>query len=90
MEEQYEDKGSSESTVLEWLVEYVVEYEENIVKHITIICGKTLQDVQHALFGELRNEYPYAEKVEVTILTMEPIKDDADIDLFDEGLAYSP
>jgi len=61
-----------------------------VIKHISILCGSTLQKVQQALFDELRNEYPYAEKVAVTILTMEPIKDDADIDLFDEGLAYSP
>ena len=90
MEEQYEDKSSSESAPLEWLVEYVVEHENNVIKHISIICGRTLQEVQHALFTELRNEYPYADRVDVTILTMEPIKDDADIDLFDEEVAYFP
>ena len=90
MKEQYEDKGSADSAQIEWLVEYNVESEENVIKHISILCGSTLQKVQQALFDELRNEYPYAEKVAVTILTMEPIKDDADIDLFDESLAYSP
>ena len=90
MEEQYEDKSSSESAPLEWLAEYVVEHENNVIKHISILCGRTLQEVQHALFTELRNEYPYADRVDVTILTMEPIKDDADIDLFDEEVAYFP
>ena len=90
MKEQYEDKGSIDSAQIEWLVEYVVEYEGSVVKHISILCGRGLQEVQHALFAELRNEYPHAERVDVTVLTMEPTKDDADIDLFDEGLAYSP
>ena len=31
MKEQYEDKGSVDSAQIEWLVEYVVEYEENVV-----------------------------------------------------------
>ena len=90
MEEQYEDKSSSESALREWLVEYMVEYESNVIKHISILSGRTLQEVQHALFTELRKDYPHADRVDVTILTMEPIKDDADIDLFDEEIAYFP
>ena len=91
MELPYESETENSTTSeKEWIVEYEVEYEDSIkLLHLTVLCGKNVQEVQAALFIELRNLYPKAVRIDVTITRLEPITTQTDMRKFDLNSAYT-
>ena len=75
----------------EWLVEYTVSDSiANNHHHLTVVEAIDIKDVQVLLFQELRESYPADHKIEVTILMLEAVQKEAEIDLFETKPEYQP
>jgi hypothetical protein len=86
---EYETEKATTSQ-REWLVEYDVDSGDGLKRqHLSILNGLDLQDVQVAIFAELRNMYPLSERLEVTITRLEPITTHAEVKSFDLNSAYT-
>jgi len=78
-----------EFNVLE-LVEYDVDSGDGLKRqHLSILNGLNMQDVQVAIFAELRKMYPLSERLEVTITRLEPITTHTEVKKFDLNSAYT-
>jgi len=75
MEQTREDETQKATNLQrEWMVEYEVANKDGIKqKHLTILYGKNVVDVQESLFIELRALYPHQSMIEVTITRFEPV-----------------
>ena len=75
MEQTREDETQKATNLQrEWMVEYEVANKDCIKqKHLTILYGKNVADVQESLFIELRALYPHQSMIEVTITRFEPV-----------------
>ena len=79
-----------ESSTKEWVVEYRVDVENISYHHLSLIEGKNLQIVQANLVAELREEYSHTERIDVTVIRMEPVETHAHEKDFDTAGAYHP
>tara|TARA_Y100001980_G_C14556862_1_gene351655 strand:- start:58966 stop:59238 length:273 start_codon:yes stop_codon:yes gene_type:complete len=90
MRERLEQKSLSRQVVGEWLVEYTVESSKGYEHHLDIIEAIGVKEVQINLFSQLRNRYPSEARIEVTILMLEIVQNNAEIDLFNTQEDYIP
>lgn len=79
-----------EESSKEWVVEYRVDVENISYHHLSLIKGKNLQSVQANLFAELREEYSHSERIDVTVIRMEPVETHTNEKDFDTVGAYHP
>lgn len=79
-----------EESSREWIVEYRVDVDEISHHHLSMIEGKNLQDVQANLFAELREEYADSERIDVTVIRMEPVETHVMDTHFDKASVYQP
>lgn len=79
MEQTREDEAQkAASQQREWMVEYEVTDEDGVkLKHLSVLYGKNITDVQASLFVELRELYPQQTMIEVTITRFEPVSTQA-------------
>ncbi len=86
---EYETEKATTSQ-REWLVEYDVDSGDGLKQqHLSILNGSDIQDVQVAIFIELRNMYPRTERLEVTITRLEPITTHTEVTNFDLNSSYT-
>ena len=86
---EYETEKATTSQ-REWLVEYDVDSGDGLKRqHLSILNGLNMQDVQVAIFAELRKMYPLSERLEVTITRLEPITTHTEVKKFDLNSAYT-
>ena len=86
---EYETEKATTSK-REWLVEYDVDSGDGLKRqHLSILNGLNMQDVQVAIFAELRKMYPLSERLEVTITRLEPITTHTEVKKFDLNSAYT-
>jgi len=86
---EYETEKATTSQ-REWLVEYDVDSGDGLKQqHLSILNGSDIQDVQVAIFTELRNMYPRTERLEVTITRLEPITTHTEVTSFDLNSSYT-
>jgi hypothetical protein len=94
MERETEPEDLRDETVVvtrEWIVEYIVEIPgEDPLKHLSILRGRDVDDVQARLYQELREEYPASERIEVTVMRLLPVEKDTDEQMFELGGVYQP
>jgi len=79
-----------EQSSREWIVEYRVDIGKHSYHHLSMIVAQNLQNVQALLFEELRDEYNHAERIDVTIIRMEPIDTHAQVGGFTSTGVYHP
>ena len=79
-----------EESSREWVVEYRVDVDNISYHHLSMIEGKKLQTVQANLFAELREEYSDSERIDVTVIRMEPVETHVIERHFDTASAYQP
>ena len=86
---EYETEKATTSQ-REWLVEYDVDSGDGLKhQHLSILNGSDIQDVQVAIFIELRNMYPHSERLEVAITRLEPITTHTEATNFDLNSSYT-
>lgn len=90
MRERLEQKSLSRQIISEWLIEYTVESSNGFEHHLDIIEAIGVKEVQIKLFSQLRNRYPSEARIEVTILMLEIVQNNAEIDLFNTQEDYIP
>tara|TARA_B100000902_G_C26564480_1_gene553469 strand:+ start:146 stop:418 length:273 start_codon:yes stop_codon:yes gene_type:complete len=90
MRERLEQKNISRQILGEWLIEYTVESNNGFEHHLDIIEAIGIKEVQIKLFSELRKRYPSEARIEVTILMLEIVQNNAEIDLFNTNNDYVP
>ncbi|MCH2348341.1 MAG: hypothetical protein MK233_00245 [Candidatus Poseidoniales archaeon] len=94
MERKTESGDLRDGTVVvkrEWIVEYLVEISgQEPLKHLSILRGRDVHDVQARLYQELREEYPTCEKIEVTVMRLLPVEKDTDEQMFELDGVYQP
>ena len=90
MRERLEQKNLTRPILGEWLIEYTVESSNGIRHHLDIIEAIDIKEVQIKLFGTLRERYPSEVRIEVTILMLEIVQNNAEIDLFHTHEEYVP
>jgi len=94
MERKTESGDMRDETIVvtrEWIVEYLVEIPgQEPLKHLSILRGRDVHDVQARLYQELREEYPTCEKIEVTVMRLLPVEKDTDEQMFELGGVYQP
>ena len=90
MRERLEQRNLSRQIIREWLIEYTVENSKGINHHLDIIHAFDIKEVQIKLFSHLREKYPSESRIEVTILMLEIVQVDAEIDLFQTHEEYTP
>ena len=90
MRERLEQKSLSRQIIGEWLIEYTVESSNGFEHHLDIIEAIGVKEVQIKLFSQLRNRYPSEARIEVTILMLEIVQNNAEIDLFNTQEDYIP
>jgi hypothetical protein len=90
-EERKEGRQEGAPTDREWLVEYIVELPEEMpMRMVTILRGAQMSDVQGRLYDILRSEFAAHQRLDVTIVRMEPVDMRTDAALFEIGGAYQP
>ena len=90
MKERLEQKSLARPILSEWLIEYKVESSNGLEHHLDIIEAIGIKEVQIKLFSQLRDKYPSEVRIEVTILMLEIVKNNAEIDLFNTHEDYAP
>ena len=90
MRERLEQKNISRQILGEWLIEYTVESSNGFEHHLDIIEAIGIKEVQIKLFSQLRKRYPSEARIEVTILMLEIVQNNAEIDLFNTQDDYVP
>ena len=66
--EEFED-----SSVKSWMVEYTVEVEGDVNRHLSMINADDISDVHDHLLAELKKMYQTSERVDVTVHRIEPV-----------------
>ena len=90
-EEKEEERLGGVQVDREWLVEYVVELEdENQIRMVTILRGAEMADVQSRLYDILRTQYASETRLDVTVVRMEPVDMRTDVALFEIGGTFQP
>ena len=85
-EEKEEERLGGVQVDREWLVEYVVELQdENPIRMVTILRGAEMADVQGRLYDILRAQYASEARLDVTVIRMEPVDMRTDVALFEIG-----
>ncbi len=59
----------------EWVVEYVVLEGGRNTRHLSLLLGADADAVRAALVDEIRELYPDASHIEVTVLRLEAVHD---------------
>ena len=90
MRERLEQRNIAKPILREWLIEYTVENSKGLEHHLDIIHAYDIKEVQIKLFSNLREKYPSEARIEVTILMLEIVQVDAEIDLFQTHEEYTP
>ncbi len=90
MKERLEQKSLARPILSEWLIEYKVESSNGLEHHLDIIEAIGIKEVQIKLFSQLRDKYPSEVRIEVTILMLEIVQNNAEIDLFNTHEDYAP
>ena len=90
MKERLEQKNLVRPILNEWLIEYTVESSNGKEHHLNIIEAMDIKEVQIKLFSSLRDRYPSEVRIEVTILMLEIVQNNAEIDLFNTHEEYVP
>ncbi len=90
MRERLEQRNLTKEISREWLIEYTVENSRGTEHHLDIIHAFDIKEVQIKLFSQLRDKYPSETRIEVTILMLEVVQIDAEIDLFQTHEEYTP
>ncbi|MDP6906360.1 MAG: hypothetical protein QF440_02970 [Candidatus Thalassarchaeaceae archaeon] len=91
-EEDREWEQESVQVEREWLVEYVLDIPEEgeAVRMITILRGAQMSDVQSRLYDILRSQYASHQRLDVTVIRMEPVDMRTDVAMFEIGGTYQP
>ncbi len=90
-EEKEEERLGGVQVDREWLVEYVVELQdENPIRMVTILRGAEMADVQGRLYDILRAQYASEARLDVTVIRMEPVDMRTDVALFEIGGTFQP
>jgi len=90
-EEKEEERLGGVQVDREWLVEYVVELQdENQIRMVTILRGAEMADVQSRLYDILRAQYASETRLDVTVVRMEPVDMRTDVALFEIGGTFQP
>ena len=88
---QPEGRDGASLPMKEWLVEYYVERAQKETLHcLTVLRGRSAEEVQTRLYSELRENFPMEFKLEVTITRMIPIDIDTNEALFELQGTYQP
>ena len=90
MKERLEQKSLAWPILNEWLIEYTVESSNGSEHHLDVIEAIDIKEVQIKLFSHLREKYPSEVRIEVTILMLEIVQHNAEIDLFNTHEEYIP
>ena len=90
MRERLEQKNLARPLLNEWLIEYTVGSSNGKEHHLNIIEAMDIKEVQIKLFSSLRDTYPSEVRIEVTILMLEIVQPNAEIDLFHSHEEYIP
>ena len=90
MRERLEQRNLTRPILNEWLIEYTVESSNGTEHHLDIIEAMGIKEVQIKLFSTLRESYPSEARIEVTILMLEIVQHNAEIDLFNTHEEYTP
>ena len=90
MKERLEQKSLTWPILNEWLIEYTVESSNGSEHHLDVIEAIDIKEVQIKLFSHLREKYPSEVRIEVTILMLEIVQQNAEIDLFNTHEEYIP
>lgn len=75
MEQNGWDVVWEEGSASEWIVEYVVEHASERSRHLTLLLAEDADGVREALIEEIREEYPDAGHLEITVVRLEPVED---------------
>ncbi len=70
------EEGSSS----EWIVEYVVEHASQRSRHLSLLLAEDPDGVKEALIEEIREEYPDAGHLEITVVRLEPVEQLGDME----------
>ena len=87
-----QEHGSKETTTSkrEWMVEYeVTDKEGRKQKHLSLLRGKGIPEVQASLFKELRETYPTQSTIEVTITRFEPVSTQTDLRCINPAIGFT-
>ncbi len=88
---QPEGHDTAQLQMREWLIEYyVVRAEEETLHCLTVLRGRSVDEVQSRLYSELRENFPLDFKLEVTVTRMVPIDIDTDESLFEIQGMFQP
>lgn len=90
MRESLKQKSLTRPIQSEWLIEYKVESSNGTEHHLDVIEAFGIKEVQIKLFSQLREKYPSEVRIEVTILMLEIVQNNAEIDLFNTHEDYTP
>ena len=74
----------------EWVVEYRVDIENASYHHLSMLKGKDSKSVQATLFEELRTEYSHVERIDVTVIRLEPVETHSRDLEFDMSTMFQP
>ncbi|MBT4060179.1 MAG: hypothetical protein HOE69_07755 [Euryarchaeota archaeon] len=86
-----EEHDSAPLRMKEWLVEYYVERAQKDTLHcLTVLRGRSAEEVQTRLYSELRENFPLEFKLEVTVTRMIPIDIDTNEALFEMEGTFQP
>ena len=89
MEESWDDVSWEKDVRLkEWYVEYIAIVNDQKYHHMSILYGEDMQDVQRSLLHEVRRNYNYTDRIDITVIKMKETEVQTDAALF-EGI-YVP
>ena len=74
----------------EWVVEYRVDIEDASYHRLSMLKGKDVKSVQATLFEELRNEYSHVDRIDVTVIRLEPVETHTGPLEFDMNTVFQP
>jgi hypothetical protein len=91
-EENENGRQESVQTEREWLVEYILDIPDSgePVRMVTILRGAQMADVQGRLYDILRSQYASYQRLDVTVVRMEPVDMRTDVAMFEIGGTYQP
>ena len=80
MEQNGWDMVWEEGSSSEWIVEYVVEHASQRSRHLSSLLAEDPDGVKEALIEEIREEYPDAGHLEITVVRLEPVEQLGDME----------
>ncbi|DAC11097.1 MAG TPA: hypothetical protein HA276_04885 [Candidatus Poseidoniaceae archaeon] len=79
MEQNGWDVVWEEGSSSEWIVEYVVEHGSDRSRHLSFLVADDADGVREALIEEIREAYPEAGHLEITVVRLEMVEDIGDL-----------